>query len=66
MDVCVDRYRYVVTASIGNMPEQPSASVLVTSQCLWNASTDRYSKVSYMDEDETFYAVVIVFAVYLE
>ena len=60
------RYKYVVTASIGNMPEMPSASVLVASRCLWNGVTDRYSKATFVDEDETFYAVAVVFAVYLE
>ena len=50
MTVWTCRYKYVVTASIGSMPAEPSASVLVSSQCLWNSVTDRYSKVSFMDD----------------
>jgi len=60
------RYKYVVTVSMGNMPAMPSASMVVASRCLWNAVTDRYSKATYIDDDETFYAVAVVFAVYLE
>jgi len=62
----VGRYKYVVTASIGNMPPSQFASVLVGSKCLWNGDTDNHSTASYVDEDETFYAVAVVFAVYFE
>jgi len=60
------RYKYIVTASIGSMPPTDFASVLVASKCLWNSVTDKHSTANYVDDQETFYAVVVVFAVYLE
>jgi len=56
----------VVTAIIGSMLPTPAPSMLVGSKCLWNGATDAFSSVTYVDDDETFYAVVVVFAVYLE
>jgi len=61
-----DRYKYVVTASIGNIPPTHPGSLVVGSRCLWNGVTDRYSTTTYVDDDETFYAVAVVFAVYFE
>jgi len=59
-------YRYVVTATVGSLQPADQASLLVASKCLWNGATDAYSSVTYVDDDETFYAVLVVFAVYLE
>lgn len=60
------RYRYVVTATIGSMQPNELPSLLFGSKCLWNGVTDAFSSVTYVDDDETFYAVVVAFAVYLE
>lgn len=43
-----------------------SPSLLFGSKCLWNGVADAFSSVTYVDDDETFYAVVVAFAVYLE
>jgi len=60
------RYKFVISATIGNTPEKQPAGVMVGSRCLWNAVTDNCSTATYVDDDETFYAVVVVFAVYFE
>ena len=56
----------MVTATVGSLQPADQASLLVASKCLWNGATDAYSSVTYVDDDETFYAVLVVFAVYLE
>jgi len=59
-------YKFVVTATIGSMLKTQPTSLMIGSKCLWNGGTDVYSTITYVDEDETFYSVVVVFAVYLE
>ena len=56
----------MVTASIGSTPAERFTSTMVASRGLWNGVTDDYSTASYVDEDETFYAVAVVFAIYFE
>lgn len=58
----VRRYKYVVMVSIGSVTEQPG--VQFSSRSLWNATTDDFVSIDYVDE--TKYAVVVVYAVYFE
>jgi len=56
----------VLTASVGSISPKQPASLVVGSKCLWNGVTDNCSTATYVDEDKTFYALAVVFAVYLE
>ena len=55
-----------MSASIGNTLARQRPSLVMTSKWLWNAGTDAHSTATYVDDNETVYAVIVVFAVYLE
>jgi len=55
------RYKIMVQVSIG---EKKSHSVQVASRCLWDPKTDNYASANF--QNETLWAVAIIFGMYTE
>ncbi|KAH3850409.1 dynein light chain Tctex-type protein 2B-like [Dreissena polymorpha] len=60
-DMGFQRYKYIVTVTIGQNSNQ---GVRVVSRCLWNNDTDNYAEASY--NKNGLYAVAAVYACYFE
>ncbi|KAH3850347.1 dynein light chain Tctex-type protein 2B-like [Dreissena polymorpha] len=60
-DMGFQRYKYIVTVTIGQDSNQ---GFRVVSRCLWNKDTDNYAEASY--NKNGLYAVAAVYACYFE
>lgn len=60
-DMGCNRYKYIVTVTIGQNSNQ---GVHVVSRCLWNDDTDNYAEAHY--NKNGLYAVATVYACYFE
>jgi len=59
----LDRYKIVATVSIGSKADLPPAAVFA-SQGLWSQSTDGFASAAF--ENDSLFAVAVVYAVYAE
>ena len=55
-------YKHVVLVLIGSISDQPS--IFLGSRCLWNENTDSFISVRF--QNQTLYAVVLIYALYYE
>ncbi|XP_052274780.1 dynein light chain Tctex-type protein 2B-like [Dreissena polymorpha] len=60
-DIGFQRYKYIVTVTIGQDSDQ---GFRVVSRCLWNKDTDNYAEASY--NKNGLFAVAAVYACYFE
>lgn len=55
------RYKIIVIVTVGQKKDQ---GVMISSRCLWDASTDNYVTVSY--ENQLIWSTAIVFGLYVD